>query len=277
MDTSDKFDSRDRQIVTALTRGLSILECFRIDQPLMTNGQIATRCRLPRSSVSRLTHTLVKQGYLEYDSTNSAYQLGAKLLSLGYAMRGGMGLRRLALPYMEELARESNSLVALAACENLNMLVIEVVRNPTSKVKILEVGARLPLDSTAMGRAFLVSCSQVEQKKLLAQIAKNRNIDAQSLSDNIQSQISNYGRDGYCVSLNDWRVGANGVAVPLYLKDIGRRIVLTCGGTSKQLTEKIIRRKIAPMLLKTAIEIETIHKKMSQAMFDGLRHRKSSS
>lgn len=266
MNTAHKFDAIDRQMVISLKRGLSILDAFRIDQPLLTNSQIALRCQLPRSSVSRLTHTLLKLGYLEYDSKLSAYQLGAKVLSLGYAMRGGMALRRLALPYMTELAKKSNSLVALTTCENLNMLMIEVVRPHTSKVEMLEVGTRMPLDSTAMGRAYLASCNQTEQRKLLLEIAKNKNIDPKSLVDHLQNSFETYRKHGYCVSINEWKSGANGLAVPLYLKDFGRRIVLTCGGTTRQLSAEKIKNKIAPLLLETAREIESIYGKMTHAM-----------
>ena len=165
MNDSAPVSSPDRQLVNALSRGLLILACFRVSRPLLTNGQLAEYSELPRSSVSRLTHTLVKLGYLEYDSRHAAYRLGAKVLSLSYAMLGGMAMRPLILPHMTELAERANSLVALAACEDYSMLIVEAVMGRNTLAQPLEVGSHMALDTTAMGRAYLASCSASEQKK----------------------------------------------------------------------------------------------------------------
>ena len=54
----------DRHFVTALARGLEVLSCFRSGDKALGNQEIAQRCKLPKSTVSRLTSTLTKLGYL---------------------------------------------------------------------------------------------------------------------------------------------------------------------------------------------------------------------
>jgi DNA-binding LacI/PurR family transcriptional regulator len=60
---------------------------------------------LSRATVSRLTQTLLRAGYLEYDPGQRAYRLGAAVLSLGHAMRTGSSVLRVAAPLMRALAR----------------------------------------------------------------------------------------------------------------------------------------------------------------------------
>ena len=44
----------DRHFVTALARGLDVLACFRSGDAMLGNGELAQRCDLPKSTISRL-------------------------------------------------------------------------------------------------------------------------------------------------------------------------------------------------------------------------------
>ena len=54
----------DRQFVTALARGLELLRCFTPSESALSNLDLAKKSGLPRPTVSRLTHTLARLGYL---------------------------------------------------------------------------------------------------------------------------------------------------------------------------------------------------------------------
>src|ERR1041384_854808 len=56
----------DRKFVTALARGLEVLRAFTPAEGLLGNGEIAERTRLPKPTVSRLTYTITKLGYLSH-------------------------------------------------------------------------------------------------------------------------------------------------------------------------------------------------------------------
>ena len=83
----------DRHFVTALARGLDVLSAFRSRDRMLGNQELARRCGLPKSTISRLTYTLTKHGYLEtvHDSSGAAgYRLGSAVLALGSAMLAGV-------------------------------------------------------------------------------------------------------------------------------------------------------------------------------------------
>ncbi|MGE8488690.1 MAG: helix-turn-helix domain-containing protein, partial [Paraburkholderia nemoris] len=62
--TAHEAHKDDRHFVTALARGLEVLACFRSGDKSLSNQELALRCKLPKSTVSRLTHTLTLLGYL---------------------------------------------------------------------------------------------------------------------------------------------------------------------------------------------------------------------
>jgi DNA-binding IclR family transcriptional regulator len=73
----------------SLERGVEILRAFRPGSELLGNGELAERTGLPKSTVSRLTQTLVAVGMLQAESALRAYRLAPAVLSLGHAMRTG--------------------------------------------------------------------------------------------------------------------------------------------------------------------------------------------
>lgn len=76
----------DRHFVTALARGLEVLSAFRSRDRMLGNQELASRSGLPKSTISRLTHTLTREGYLEPASDGkgaSGYRLGSAVLALG--------------------------------------------------------------------------------------------------------------------------------------------------------------------------------------------------
>ena len=73
----------------SLERGIEILRAFRPGVDTLGNGEIAERTGLPRSTVSRLTKTLVAFGMLDEVRAERNYRLSAAVLSLGHAVRVG--------------------------------------------------------------------------------------------------------------------------------------------------------------------------------------------
>jgi hypothetical protein len=62
------------------------------------NREIAERCNLPRSTVSRLTLTLIKIGQLEYLPEDQTYRIGPSTLALGETLFGKCVTERCHLP-----------------------------------------------------------------------------------------------------------------------------------------------------------------------------------
>src|ERR1041384_8142220 len=74
----------DRKFVTALARGLEVLRVFTPAEGLLGNGEIAERTGLPKPTVSRLTYTLTKLGYLSHVERLAKYPRAPAALALGY-------------------------------------------------------------------------------------------------------------------------------------------------------------------------------------------------
>lgn len=246
----------DRQYVTALARGLDILACFDVRSPQLSNAEISKRTGLPHSSVSRLTHTLIKQGYLEYDEQEGIYRLGLKILLLQPCVLAGAGVSKLAEHYLEQVADELGERVVLSAYEDLSMVVVQGADGNRPVLTRVQIGVRYGLTGSATGRAYIASSGAHEQQRILHQLAQRDRGAAQDLNEELGIATAMYRKDGYCVSLNTSGAGMNNVATPAHLKSLGRRVVLTCGGPKSRVTSTLLHERIAPCLLRAARRLE---------------------
>ena len=92
----------DRQFVTALARGLELLRCFTPKRPYLGNQELSQLTGIPKGTITRLTYTLVKLGYLKQSTTSSKYQLSTGVLGFGYTMMTNISINNLATPYMDD-------------------------------------------------------------------------------------------------------------------------------------------------------------------------------
>ena len=94
----------DRDFVTALARGVQVLQCFTAERPELGTTQIAALVGLPQSTVWRLCHTLTKLGLLVPGREAEKLRAGPAVLTLGHASVASAGLAELAYRPMKDIA-----------------------------------------------------------------------------------------------------------------------------------------------------------------------------
>ena len=70
----EREGEKDRMFVTALARGLDVLRSFTQGDNMLGNQEIAKRTSLPKPTVCRMTHTLTKLGYLQFNKESEKYR-----------------------------------------------------------------------------------------------------------------------------------------------------------------------------------------------------------
>jgi len=257
----DQGTEKDRNFVTALARGLELLRAFEAGETYLGNGELSKRTRIPKPSVSRLTYTLTQLGYLKYNSHLEKYQLGPGVLALGYRFFAGHGIRQLARPYMQELANSTDCTIALGDVDRNAITYIDVCQGTGPLVVRLEAGSRLPLISTAIGRAWLCGVSEQRRALFLDQLKTANPEQWKAAQDVIKRSLSDYQHFGFVLSEGDWENQINAVAVPLILEGGSEIMAINCGGASLRLTHKVLVEKLGPRLklLATTIQNELKH------------------
>ena len=245
----------DRHFVTALARGLEVLACFRPGDKALGNQEIAFRCQLPKSTVSRLTYTLTKLGYLHYIASQGQYRLGSATLALGSAMIARLDVRQLARPLMQELADFSKGMVSLGMRDRLSMIYIENCRSQNALTLSLDVGSRIPLASTAMGRALLASMSATERQTVFDEIKVSQPDLWPELYAGIEASLKEARETGCCSSFGEWQSDVNAIALAFSLGAGQATVAINCGGPAFLLSKEFLLNEVRPRLLQLVREL----------------------
>ncbi|MCT0992098.1 IclR family transcriptional regulator [Pseudomonas aeruginosa] len=246
---------KDRQFVTALARGLELLRCFTLRESLLGNQELAKKTGLPKPTVSRLTHTLTRLGYLRHLPHSGKYQLEVGVMSFGYAMLSNLSIRALARPLMEEMAGYAKAAVAMAARDRLSMVYLDVVHGEANLTMRRQVGSHLSLHRSAIGRACLAAMPEDEREFILGHIRKRHPEDWPEVRKGLERAFRDYADYGFCLSLGEWQRDVNAVGVALHHESHGL-LAFNCGGPSFHLKREKLEDDIGPRLLHMVHNIE---------------------
>jgi DNA-binding IclR family transcriptional regulator len=239
----------DPQMVTALARGLGVLRCFGAGDRWLGNTEMAERTGLPKPTVSRLTRTLTQLGYLQYDPGLKKYALGGGVMGLGLVALSQMDVRRIARPLMQALAERIHACVNLAMNDHHAMVYVDRYASASSYTVQVDVGSRLPIANTSVGRAFLCGLPDATRAALLDELRAENAADWPRLRKGIDKALREYEEHGYCSSLGDWRQEVHAIAAPLRRGEGFPPIVFSCSGPAFELTVDAVQRDVGPRLV----------------------------
>lgn len=234
--------------MVALARGLEVLACFR-SGALLGNQELATRCGLPKSTVSRLTATLTRLGYLIQIGESGKFRLGTATLSLGSAMLSRLDLRQLARPGMEALAAQCKVEVALGARDRLSMIYVESCHSIRPPAQVLDVGARIPVATTAMGRAWLSAIDATQREEFLERIRRRDAAAWPALRRRIEGALREHRTLGVTCSFGEWQPDINGIACAVRPGEGLPPMAISCGGPAARLSPQFLLAEVRPRLI----------------------------
>lgn len=248
----------DRQFVGALERGLRVLRAFASSRDVLTNGDLAQRTGLSKPTISRLTYTLARLGYLNHASDTGLYRLGSSTLALGYASFSNFDVRQIARPLMQELAEYAPGGVLLCARSGLDMICLELRRSARVIGLGLEIGDRMPIAVTAAGRAFLAALSKEQREPLLDDIRESDPSQWPQVHRGIKKAIKDLSERGFCTTIGDWYPEIHAAAVPLNAITPYGTLTVHIGGFASSLPISMIEKDIGPRLVALSRRVEEL-------------------
>ncbi|MCC6000283.1 MAG: IclR family transcriptional regulator [Pararhodobacter sp.] len=247
---------REPGLVNALARGLSLLAAFEPEDRALGNQELAERTGLPKPTVSRLARTLTELGYLIHHQRAARYSLSPKVLELGYAALASSGISLIARPIMRQLSEMDDVAVALGVQSRNAIRYIDLVRRPEAVVLSLDIGSRLPLLRSAMGRAWLAALPEAACNDLAERIAGQEGDTPASILDQIARYRAEFKEYGYVTSLGEWRPEIHAAATVIQTGSAREPLIINVGGLASIMSESRIRSLFGPALVSAANKIQ---------------------
>jgi len=244
----------DPFFATTLARGLQVLAAFRPADAGLANSELATRTGLTRPTVSRLTNTLLRLGYLRRTDAGR-YALATRVLRVAYPVLAQLRIRQLARPLMREFAEQARGTVSIGTIDGIDMVYVETTRVAEGGDFVPDIGVALPLVSTAMGRALLSMLPGEAQRALLVRIRAETPELWRKHGRVAERAIAQCRERGFSVALGEFRPEIHAVGAPLAAGGGGEPFALNCGVPVYRLRPGQLEEEIGPRLAALAASI----------------------
>lgn len=206
-----------------------------------------------KSTIYRYLNTLEQLEFVEKDDRDS-YFLGSGILQLAGHYLSNMNLPLFADPYMRRLAENSKETVYLAVPSENAVVYIAKVDGPLSIRLMAQIGSRMPMYCTALGKAILAHRSE-EQVSAIASVGLERKT-ANTITDLeiLVQELAHVRSQGYAVDNIENEEGVRCIGAPLF--DYSRKLVgaVSLSGPSNRVTEGRVA-ELGQMVKETALAI----------------------
>jgi DNA-binding IclR family transcriptional regulator len=212
-------DQTDRRS-SMLERGVQVLQAFRPHGGTLSLATLVERTGLPKPTVHRIAEELWELGLLERQPVG--YRLGLGLFELGELVPAKADLREIALPFMQDLYEAIHETVHLGIRDGLDVVYAEKIHGHGGVDVPSRVGGRLPLSSTAVGKALLAYADPSVLESLLSRPL--RRLTAQSITDpaKLVEDLAEVRRTGFAHDNEEAASGVSCLAVPILLNGEAR-------------------------------------------------------
>jgi DNA-binding IclR family transcriptional regulator len=257
-------------VIQVVSRAFDVLRCFEGHEARLGNLEISNRCGLPRSTVSRLTHTLTRMGQLVYLPRDQKYRIGPSAVAMSTSMMRGLQLRNLIRQRLQDVAEQLPGTVGFVIPDRFHLVYLEYGRAANALGLHDATGSRIAMASTAAGHAYTAALSREIGDALLAEMEREIPEAAKLLQPRLEANRVHLRERGYVVACGLWSPHINGLAVPLWSPQYQTFVVVTIGLLSAMFDEARLHRDVAMPMIELA---RTIGSLLDAGEADVFNHR----
>src|ERR671916_555963 len=240
--------------VESLARGLDVLACFDAHHPTMSLTEVASAAGLARPTARRLLLTLEELGFVR--STAAGFELTPRVLRLGTAYVGALGLWDIARPHLEDLVASTGESSSMTQLDGSDIVYVARVSVPKIIALRVDVGTRFPAVQTSQGKVLLAALSPEELAATLS-VPSRAGLPPYigRPPEQLERELTEVRARGWALADEELAPGVRSVAVPV--RD-GSGAVRAAMNVTVHAAETSVARMLAehlPRLLRTAGDV----------------------
>ena len=248
----------DGKLVSALVRGISILQCFNNKRQELSGKELMDLTGLPKPTLFRLTETRCELGLLRYSERLSKYVPGIGLLNLASPVLARMTVRQFARSQMEELANYMGGQIQLNVGSSRKLVLVELAKGIEDKLFAPEIGVGISLSRTATGRAYLLALPEAQREAYLLELQTRDAERAAWLRERLEDARRDLAEHGFCRSHGDLHREIQSIAVPLSKPQDGEYWVFAASVPSYNPKSQQMETDIGPRLITLVRSVEAV-------------------
>src|SRR3954449_3046055 len=233
---------------------MDVLACFDADHRSMSLTEVATAAGLARPTARRLLLTLEELGFVR--TTGGSFQLTPKVLTLGMAYVGSLGLWDIAKPHLEALVGRTGESSSMAQLDGSDIVYVARVSVPKLIALRVDIGTRFPAAQTSQGKVLLAALPPDELAEVLAQPSRSGLPPyIGRASEQLRDELTEIRARGWALADEELAPGVRSVAAPV--RDGAGTVRAAMNVTvhaAETPTERLLQDHL-PLLLRTAGDV----------------------
>lgn len=256
--------SGESDVIQVISRAFDILRCFEGHDVRLGNLEIANRCKLPRSTVSRLTHTLTRMGQLAYLPVDQKYRIGPSAIAMSSSMTRGLQVRNLIRMQLQEVAEQIPGTIGYLVPDRHDMVYLEHARSEDTIGLHSVTGSRIAMARTAAGHAYVAALDPAVGDAFIAEISRRDAADGELLRSSVEANRASLAERGFVTVNNLWTPHISGIATPIWSPHYQTFVVVTVGLLSAMYTDERLVDEVGPILTSLAKTVEQMVQRVDE-------------
>lgn len=229
--------------VQAINRALDLLELMAAAGGESSLTDLASAAGLPLPTIHRLVRTLASRGYVRQEPSRR-YALGPRLIGLGDSASRLISVW--ARPHLTELVDAIGETANLALMDGDYVMYAAQVPSRHVVRMFIEVGRRVPMHSTGVGKTLLAQLPEASARDILERSGMPKQTPHTITNpDDLLRELEEIRHRGYALDEGEQEVGVRCVAVPV--PGIQTLAALSISGPGGRLTAKVVDRAVPLM------------------------------
>jgi len=216
-------------------------------------AEVAAHIGTSKSTAHRYLTTLEELGVVERDN-NDRFQLGPKLIELAGVLLAEHDLRRESEPFLIDLASSTQETVHLAVPSGNEVVYLAKVESPHPIRMASRIGARMPMYSTALGKAILAYLPTERVQEIIDAGIPSRTPYTVSSAEALRVELEQVRARGFALDDQENELGVRCVGAPIF--DYSGEVVgaISVSGPAHRLSREMLL-KLGPLVRETALKV----------------------
>lgn len=227
--------------VQSVTRAISILNALSVEENGLTLTELSHTVSLAPSTTHRLLTTLQQERFVRFDDQRSVWLVGLQAFAVGNAFVRSRELISMVRPYMRRLMEESGETTNLAVADREEAVYLAQVECREMMRAFAKPGARVPMTSSAVGKAMLAARPDDQVARLLNRVGLQK-VTGSSIATPaaLKAELTQARELGYAIDDEEHAVGLRCVAAALFNEHGDPIAAVSVSGPAARVTDERI-------------------------------------
>ena len=224
--------------VQSVARALSLMRLLAQEDGGSRLSDVARAAGLPVSTAHRLLTTLEQQGFAQFEPASSLWHVGRDAFTVGLAYGRRLSFVAPALPLLRRLRDATRETANLGILDDDHLVTVSQVESREIRRALSPPGRRVPVFSSAMGKAILATWRD-QEVLALADRAGLPPLTTKSLRSRAAAlaEIARTRARGWALDDEDFNLGMRCLAAVVWSPQGEAACAISISGAAVRLTE----------------------------------------